>query len=535
MTKSIINTLILLFALSSITGCNDNRHITRLLAEADSLLTHEKTDSAITILKKISSQSIDDETKAYCCMLTTKAAAMTKRPADTTEADFAINHYTKTGNYEMLTKTLNNKSLILERNGQKERALEVLKKAEKAALKHGDPSITSKIYLNLAYTNFDSGNITTALAYAKKAVTAAEKAGDKNIMCRSLNIMAICFSYNDMNDSVKSVLQKAEKHIKHLSKTDKAVICTNIGISYLNSGDLQRGERFIIRSLNAEPTTEGYYASGILHIKKNNKDTAYNMLEKALLTAGLQMKTEILRHLIDLDNEAGRYKEAARLGDSLIAVTDSLKRRQQTEVMLSLQNKIDTETKEHENRRRRNTALATGIALLAAIAAVATYYIRKWKKAGSEIQTNRRLIAQYEKKVAALSNANRRHGNEISVLNKAEEKNQKEIERLKKKIDEVRCRQNDILGNGCKLFESIAGGGTTARWEKADFEAFIEYCRIKSPQAVADIEASHKKLTPYNMMFLLLPLTGLPEEKQPAAMNMSPGAARTMKWRLKEK
>ena len=72
-------------------------------------------------------------------------------------------------------------------------------------------------------------------------------------------------------------------------------------------------------------------------------------------------------------------------------------------------------------------------------------------------------------------------------------------------------------------------------WKKEDFEAAIEYCRTIMPETVNGIENSHKRLTPYNVFFLLLPHIGIADDDIPHAMNMTRGAARTMKYRLKDK
>ena len=73
------------------------------------------------------------------------------------------------------------------------------------------------------------------------------------------------------------------------------------------------------------------------------------------------------------------------------------------------------------------------------------------------------------------------------------------------------------------------------KWKKTDFEAAVEYCRATRPEAVAEIEDGHKRLTAYNTFFLLLPAIGVGDGDIPYAMNMTPGAARTMKYRLRGK
>lgn len=53
------------------------------------------------------------------------------------------------------------------------------------------------------------------------------------------------------------------------------------------------------------------------------------------------------------------------------------------------------------------------------------------------------------------------------------------------------------------------------------------------PEDIAAIEKSHRRLTSYNTFFLMLPLAGLSDSDIQRAMNMTAGAVRTMRYRLK--
>ena len=86
-----------------------------------------------------------------------------------------------------------------------------------------------------------------------------------------------------------------------------------------------------------------------------------------------------------------------------------------------------------------------------------------------------------------------------------------------------------------KLCEGIRGGGTTAGWASADYEAAVEYLRADGCGAVEDVERSHSRLTAYNTFFLLLPALGVESSDAARVMNVSQGAVRTMRHRLRNK
>ena len=65
---------------------------------------------------------------------------------------------------------------------------------------------------------------------------------------------------------------------------------------------------------------------------------------------------------------------------------------------------------------------------------------------------------------------------------------EKEIKKLKKKIEDIRKHEAETVSRGKRLHKEIAEGGTTVKWNKDDFEAFIEYFRIEyAEKAIASV------------------------------------------------
>ena len=48
---------------------------------------------------------------------------------------------------------------------------------------------------------------------------------------------------------------------------------------------------------------------------------------------------------------------------------------------------------------------------------------------------------------------------------------EKEIKKLKKKIEDIRKHEAETVSRGKRLHKEIADGGTTVKWSKDDFEA----------------------------------------------------------------
>ena len=75
----------------------------------------------------------------------------------------------------------------------------------------------------------------------------------------------------------------------------------------------------------------------------------------------------------------------------------------------------------------------------------------------------------------------------------------------------------------------------TAGWSKADFEYAVEYLRAKKPDEVRKIEQEYYNLTSYSTFFLCLGLLGVKPSDAAKVLNVSQGAVRAMRFRLKTK
>lgn len=74
-----------------------------------------------------------------------------------------------------------------------------------------------------------------------------------------------------------------------------------------------------------------------------------------------------------------------------------------------------------------------------------------------------------------------------------------------------------------------------AKWNTKEQKAVIEYYSVLNPKVMEEIRTGYKKLTNYNMMFLITESWDLSDEDKAFLLNTTLGAVRTMRSRLAKK
>lgn len=518
------NIIILLFLIVTVfTGCKNDSPIYTRLEKVDRLLTKEENDSALECLMSIDANSIKAyKDRAYYFLLFTETLYRLQLP---TYSDTAINasikYYRQSNNKRNLARALYYKGMMASGRGDIKETIRYVKEAEIIAENVGTTSLLNYIYINLSTINSRVGNHNTALTYAKKSLEIAERQKDQSMICLSFEKISNAFAGIEQHDSALFYAKKAIPYIKHLSKEERATVLSNISASYFNQGQVAEAERYIKQSMAVEPTPYAYYILGSIYIEQGKSAEAAALWDKAMSTGSPEIRAEAMLWTADMKKEAGEYREAAELMAKAEALNDSISKRKETESALRLQ----ALTERAEAERKAGNRLTAAIIIMLAIAAMLiTLAIRLHKK-----------MNMTKKQLSYIEELTGKYLQKINELNASKAENEKEINSLNRKIATLCEKRAAIIGHGRKRYEEIREGGTVAAWKKEDFEAAIEYCRTIMPETVNGIENSHKRLTPYNVFFLLLPHIGIADDDIPHAMNMTRGAARTMKYRLKDK
>ena len=517
MTKII---LCLILSVLILTNCSNDNDTHEKLSEIERLLEKEKYELAMNNLSDINVKRLNEENKAYYDLLMTQANFCLDKQTDSDSLiNESIRFYEENNNKILLAKAYYYKGITCYQRGNKSEGINLIKKAEHLAKGTSDLNFITKIYINLSFINIDTGNYQTGLSYAKKALQTARKANNKILVALSMNKINAAFNCMGKIDSCLVYSQKTIPYIKYLNKNDKLEVLTNISIGFVNKGLYDEAILYAKKSLEIKPNAHAYYIIGSIYFERGENRKAWQLLNDALTTNGLELKAEVLLWMADLKKEEGKYKEASELEERALATKDSIKTKQQTEHMLSLQNNAERKAADAQAQNRLVIAISAVMVVAAAVMISMLAYNRRRRNATKrQIEDISRTTEQYRQK--------------ISELDKEKDKNEKEIEKLNKKIESLKERRMTILGHGRMLYDELEKGGKTITWKKDDYEAVIEYYRTIDPKTIESIERNYKKLTPYNIFLLIMINKGKTNDEIMQTTGISYSALRTMKHRI---
>lgn len=517
MTKII---LCLILSVLILTNCSNDNDTHEKLSEIERLLEKEKYELAMNNLSDINVKRLNEENKAYYDLLMTQANFCLDKQTDSDSLiNESIRFYEESNNKILLAKAYYYKGITCYQRGNKSEGINLIKKAEHLAKGTSDLNFITKIYINLSFINIDTGNYQTGLSYAKKALQTARKANNKILIALSMNKINAAFNCMGKIDSCLVYSQKTIPYIKYLNKNDKLEVLTNISIGFVNKGLYDEAILYAKKSLEIKPNAHAYYIIGSIYFERGENQKAWQLLNDALNTNGLELKAEVLLWMADLKKEEGKYKEASELEERALATKDSIKTKQQTEHMLSLQNNAERKAADAQAQNRLVIAISAVMVVAAAVMISMLAYNRRRRNATKrQIEDISRTTEQYRQK--------------ISELDKEKDKNEKEIEKLNKKIESLKERRMTILGHGRTLYDELEKGGKTITWKKDDYEAVIEYYRTIDPKTIESIERNYKKLTPYNIFLLIMINNGKSNDEIMQTTGISYSALRTMKHRI---
>lgn len=519
MKRLLLFSIAIIFILCS---CNYNNEIHKKLVLADTLLYHTKNDSAMKVLKSINAENLKDESdKAYYKLLTTQAKFVVyQSPIPDSTLNECIRFYTKHYDAEKLAKAYYYKGAMLRDNNKIKEAIVLLKRGETHAKKSNNKILLHHIAEQLSLINIKTGNLNTALKYEYIALQNSKLTGNKAWILEDMFQMATIFDNKNIDDSCEHYMREALKYTKYLHKKLRSNFFANVSAFYYNTNKIDSAEKYILMSIKAKPTTKANYILGVIYMEKGRKAEAWKLCEKAVADGDFNIKAEVLAWMSDIKKEQGEYKEAMELAERSKAAEDSMKARQQTEDMLALQKSIEKE-EAVKNAGQWMPAAATAIAALAIIIiAAAVYHRKKMSRARNLMEEDREKIEMYTQQMESMAASGKDR--------------EKEIKKLKKKIEDIRKHEAETVSRGKRLHKEIADGGTTVKWSKDDFEAFIEYFRIEYAEKAREAESRYGKLTTNSLFALSLITIGFSDKDIQRIMAITPGALRTIKYRLKK-
>lgn len=518
-----MRTLLLYFAaLLLLVCCDAPKNKTQvLLGYADSLVDEEEyviADKKLSLINKNDLHEDEDKALYYLLCLQTDYSLEKKSNADSL-VDFSISYYKNEKDYEKLTRAYYYKGLSFFESGKVKESLLFMKEAERTEQKANVSWLRYGICLNMSFINNSFGIYRTALDYARKCLECAKENNNVSWMCFAYNNIAICYYSLGIMDSTFYYIEKIIPNLYDVQdKEERAGFMTNIGLLYYERGDYKKADSLLRKALALFVNFSAQINLAKTCYKLGDRAECDSLLTEAWPDASVQDKVEILQFRAEMADKAGNYAASSRFYKEAQALQDSARRAMKTEEAVTVQR--DYERDKYKEGVWRNVLLAFCVVVLLVLS-LTLYYRKRINKAKRTISEGNRLIAEYTARISELEKQDASHAGKVNDL--------------KRKIRNLKDGQAAVLGNGLRLYDEIAAGGTTAMWSKKEFDEFIEYYRVGHAEAVASAENGYRRLSSSNIFYLLLLDMGRDEADVQRTMCMTPGALRTMKSRINAK
>lgn len=529
-------------------ACNGIQ-VSKKLNQVDSLVVREQYDSASVLLKDVAETSMTAEEQAHYYLLATQLGYLTNLPLPSDSLlDLAILYYNKVGNQQKLADAYYYKSYSLRIDQKYPQAILYCKKAESLAMNTNDIRLQFKIAENLSYLNGLCENDILQLQYAKKALTLAQKAQNKNWIAYSYN--KVCFSFYNLGllDSAHYYIEKSIPYIEYVYDWDKTGYLTNIGLLYKDN-DSQKAKVFFEKALTygdhpgtLEHLADVYYAEG-------NKEDAYKLWKKALTIDSRYEKDNLIHSILSYDLERGKIDETSKYVDEVIAIKDSIITVLRNDTIKDLQLRFDHEVAMH-GADKKLIGTQRILLVLAVIVGILAFYIYMRRKKEETMEQEHQmqlyaytteideLKANKEKALTQISDLESHKEYDSQRISKLEEEAKDAeiaIENLNKNIRKLLDDESPKLKKGRMLYDSIMEGATSSTWTSKDQALFNNYYGAINYRTYNRLRKVKRaaKLNAHNMFYLILKEIFKDDKEVMRILGISPEGLRSLRSRTK--
>lgn len=227
--------------------------------------------------------------------------------------------------------------------------------------KLGDTAARIQLSLDLTVVNTDLGFLPRAKAEAQATITQAAAAGFTAALVQAHVNQAYVFSQLDERPQQLQTLQQALSIAKRTPGLSHVEAATHINLSdyYLHRGDYEAAIKYgnagaALAKLNNDPyltavalANMGLAAAGMGHTQ-DAIDTLQQSMDFARRSGNLRAQSLVSQELVKQLQEAGRYKDALLLLESVDEVSKKITEQKRDTAVLELQAKYDDESKNRQ-------------------------------------------------------------------------------------------------------------------------------------------------------------------------------------------
>ncbi len=191
----------------------------------------------------------------------------------------------------------------------------------------------------------------------------------------------------------------------------------------------------------------------------------------------------------------GNFKKATEMADVVISIKNILINWVNDYKVSQNSLKFDFDLQQLENQNRFQRWIIAFVVLAAGMVFIVVIQKRHYERKLSE---NRQILKESRDRI-----------DELKTLEKSDE-NEKEIQRLQRKISEIETRYAEIYHDGKILYDSIfVQNGNSGQWNKKDYEKFLEYFKTIDLSLLAQIDSEYPGINPRQTFYKILVNKGL--------------------------
>lgn len=480
---------------------------------------------------------LSDREMALGQVLQLRSQMMNHDNLDGSLADQALEYYERHHDPRMLAWCHLARGVYLAYQLEKfDESIQELKKAEELSMPINDHVLKYYIVNILGQTNHRIQNYEHALKYALRVMEYCKALNDTSKMISGLNNLATAYALASLANGDKSLMDSATLNIRRCiplmhcmdnNLPGTPFIYGTISGSYLDENKMDSALFFAQKSMQVRPTYYGYLLLASIAEKQGDIVRADSLYQRSLLikdkyasVATSEGKVQPLRFYYNFKLRQGQYQDACELANLIVTTKDSVNRARQVQVVNELQTKYDQEVKRRAlDKKLYRYGVITAVLLVLIMAMIALWRYRSLKAKAERLRLQGQL-SEYRRQVLELETNG--------------EGNSRTIELLNAKIEELQQGLHDTLFHGRQKYEEIMAGGNTVKWDKQDFEDFINYYRLIDLPYITEMEAKYENLSPRNLFYLVLERMEKSNEEIQNILCIGASSLRTLRSRLRK-
>ena len=472
-------------------GCSSTPESIRLAA-IDSLVMADERDSAYAEILHMDPHFSNAENKAHYQLLLARTSFQTGHLlASDSTIDNAIAYYEENTDWEKLTDAYYYKAQGLNKRKEYAEAIRYYKKAEETAQKTDNIHQKYKIAETLVRINHVSGNYQLQLDYARKALGYALESNNKNYIAYSYFNLSRVFQFLKNVDSVCFYARELIPRLDDIYPRDVPHFFSCIGYMYFNENKLDSAKLYYEKSLDLLKHSNTLENLADVYMKEGNQQKAYELWKEAFLTNDENTKEVSMFNMLQCDlNENRNLEDACERLYRIYAIKDSISNTLTDRTILEMQQQYDEEVSRqlYENKIMRwmIAALLLGILLLIGVG-----YAKYRQYRTRQALANHQLLINYYK-------------HELSLLNEQCQNVEQQKEELNRKIREMIENGSPMLNHGKILYEDIVENKTIVKWEKKDYQCFVDYFKTMHFKEYDKMMGKYTNLTLRSAVLLIL-------------------------------